>query len=65
VAWTQAIFYRDESGREPVDEFIEELPVKRAVKIEGFIDEHLNGRVQMRRLRGTRPARKSKASSAS
>lgn len=44
MAWTQAIFYRDESDREPVDEFIEELPVKRAVKIDDFIDEHLNGR---------------------
>jgi phage-related protein len=44
VARTQAIFYRDQSGREPVDEFIEGLPAKRATKIDLFIDEHLNGR---------------------
>jgi hypothetical protein len=40
---TQAIFYRDENGSEPVGEFIEALPGKRAVKIDDFIDEHLNG----------------------
>lgn len=40
---TQAIFYRDESGREPVDDFIEGLPSKRAAKIDEFIEEHLNG----------------------
>jgi phage-related protein len=43
VAWTQAIFYRDQSGREPVDEFIEGLPSKRAAKIDAFVDEYLNG----------------------
>ncbi|MGN6257707.1 MAG: type II toxin-antitoxin system RelE/ParE family toxin [Solirubrobacterales bacterium] len=44
MSQTQAIFYRDESGCEPVDEFIEELPVNRAMKVDAFIDEHLNGR---------------------
>jgi phage-related protein len=44
VARTQAIFYREESGREPVDEFIEGLPAKRAAKVDGFIDEYRNGR---------------------
>jgi hypothetical protein len=44
VAWTQAIYYRDQSGVEPVDGFIERLPSKRAAKIDGYIDEHLNGR---------------------
>jgi phage-related protein len=46
MAWTQAIFYRDERGREPVDEFIEGLPAKRAMKIDACIDEHLNGRAE-------------------
>jgi phage-related protein len=43
MPWTQAIYYRDEEGREPVDEFIEALPAKRAAKIDDFIEEHLNG----------------------
>ena len=43
MARTQAIFYRDKSGREPVDEFIERLPVRPAAKIDALIDEHLNG----------------------
>ncbi len=44
MAGTQAIFYRDKRGNEPVDQFIEALPVKRAAKIDDFIEEHLNGR---------------------
>lgn len=51
MAWTQAIFYRDGRGREPVDEFIEALPAKRAAKIDAHIDEHLNGRAELRELR--------------
>lgn len=43
MARTQAIFYRDKRGREPVDEFIEGLPEKQAKKIDGFIDQYLNG----------------------
>ncbi|HEV2857560.1 MAG TPA: type II toxin-antitoxin system RelE/ParE family toxin [Solirubrobacterales bacterium] len=43
MALTQAIFYRDASGCEPVDQFIEGLPEKPAAKIDAFIDEHLNG----------------------
>jgi phage-related protein len=44
VARTQAVFYRDERGAEPVDEFIEALPSKHAAKIDDYIEEHLNGR---------------------
>jgi phage-related protein len=44
---TQAVFYRDGRGREPVDEFLEELlkvqPLA-AAKIDDAIEEHLNGR---------------------
>lgn len=46
MAWTQAIFYRDESGREPVDEFLESLPAKQAAKIDAYVDEYLNGRTE-------------------
>lgn len=44
VAGTQAIYYRDRQGVEPVDQFIEALPEKRGTKIDGYIEEHLNGR---------------------
>lgn len=44
MARTQAVFYRDPTGVEPVDEFIDALPPKRAAKIDDFIEEHLNGR---------------------
>jgi phage-related protein len=44
VAQTQAIYYRDRRGGEPVDRFIEGLPAKRAAKIDDYIEEHLNGR---------------------
>jgi phage-related protein len=43
VAGTQAIYYRDKRGSEPVDEFVEALPAKRAAKIDDYIEEHLNG----------------------
>lgn len=39
---TQAKFYRDRSGREPVDDFIDALPAARAVAIDNRIDL-LNG----------------------
>lgn len=39
---TQAIYYRDKRGAEPVHLFIEALPVKRAAKIDDYIEEHLN-----------------------
>jgi len=45
VARTQAVYYRDKRGDEPVNEFIEALPVKRAAKVDAYIEEHLNGRV--------------------
>lgn len=43
MAETQAIFYRDRHGIEPVAQFIDALPPKRAAKIDAFVDEHLNG----------------------
>lgn len=44
MARTQAIYYRDSRGAEPVDEFIQALPPRRAAKIDEFIEEHLNDR---------------------
>ena len=44
MARTQAVYYRDERGVEPVDDFIEALPPKRAAKIDDYIEEYLNGR---------------------
>lgn len=44
MARTQAVYYRDKSGTEPVDEFIEVLPAKRAAKIDDYVEEYLNGR---------------------
>jgi hypothetical protein len=32
------------SGVEPVNDFIESLPTKRAAKIDDHVEEHLNGR---------------------
>ena len=43
VARTQAVYYRDPDGAEPVDEFIQALPPKRAAKIDDFVEEYLNG----------------------
>jgi phage-related protein len=43
VPRTQAVFYRDARGAEPVDQFIDALRVKRAAKIDDFIEQHLNG----------------------
>jgi phage-related protein len=44
---TQAVFYRDKRGKEPVDDFLEELlkvqPLA-AAKIDDAIEEYLNGR---------------------
>lgn len=44
MASTQAVFYRDLQGNEPVDRFIEALPPKRAAKLDDHIEEFLNGR---------------------
>ncbi len=44
MAQTQAIYYRDKRGVEPVDRFIDALPAKRAAKIDDYIEEHLNGK---------------------
>jgi phage-related protein len=43
MAGTQAVYYRDRRGVEPVGEFIGTLPAKRAAKIDDYIEEHLNG----------------------
>ncbi len=45
MARTQAVYYRDPRGAQPVDEFIHALPPRRAAKIDDFIEEHLNGRL--------------------
>lgn len=45
MAFTQAVFYRDPRGHQPVDTFIDALPDKAAAKLADAIDEHLNGRV--------------------
>lgn len=44
MARTQAVYYRDARGVEPVDEFIEALPAKRAAKIDDYVEEYLNNR---------------------
>lgn len=44
MAQTQAVYYRDGRGNEPVDEFINGLPPKRAAKIDEYVQEHLNGK---------------------
>ena len=44
MATTQAIYYRDNRGVEPVDLFIDELPAKRAAKIDDYVEEYLNGK---------------------
>jgi phage-related protein len=38
------VYYRDKRGADPVNEFIEALPAKRAAKIDDYIQEHLNGK---------------------
>lgn len=43
MASTQAVYYRDSSGREPANEFIAQLPAKRAAKIDDHVEEYLNG----------------------
>lgn len=45
MAGTQAIYYRDRRGIEPVAQFIERLPAKRAAKIDAYVEEHLNGQI--------------------
>lgn len=44
MARTQAVYYRDKRGSEPVDRFIEALPPKRAAKIDDCVEEYLNGK---------------------
>lgn len=44
MAGTQAVYYGDRRGIEPVDRLIEALPAKRAAKIDDYLEEHLNRR---------------------
>lgn len=44
MSQTQAVYYRDKRGGEPVDVFIDSLPAKAAAKVDDAIEEHLNGR---------------------
>jgi phage-related protein len=41
---TQAVYYRDRGGVEPVDVFLNGVPTKAAAKIDDAIEEYLNGR---------------------
>ncbi|MGI8862965.1 MAG: type II toxin-antitoxin system RelE/ParE family toxin [Solirubrobacteraceae bacterium] len=43
MAETQAVYYREKNGVEPVDDFIEGLPDKVAAKIDDYVEEYLNG----------------------
>ncbi|MGI8439308.1 MAG: type II toxin-antitoxin system RelE/ParE family toxin [Thermoleophilaceae bacterium] len=43
MAHTQAVYYRDADGEEPVDVFIEALIPKQAAKIDFYVEEYLNG----------------------
>ncbi len=45
MARTQAVYYRDKHGAEPVNEFIEALPPRQAAKIDDYVEEYLNGRL--------------------
>lgn len=44
MSQTQAVFYRDKRGAEPVDVFIDSLSPKVAAKVDDAIEEHLNGK---------------------
>jgi len=44
MARTQAVYYRDKHGAEPVNEFIEALPPRRPAKIDDYVEEYLNDR---------------------
>ncbi len=44
MAETQAVYYRNERGIEPVHDFVEAVGPKPAAKIDSFVEEHLNGR---------------------
>lgn len=44
MASTHAIYYRDPQGHQPVDAFIDALSDKAAAKIDGAVEEHLNGK---------------------
>jgi phage-related protein len=45
MATTQAVYYRDARGFEPVDAFVAALPAKQAAKIDAYVEEHLSGRL--------------------
>ncbi len=65
---TQAVYYRDAHGLEPVWQFVRELAAtspSAAAKIYEFIDEHLNDRPASHRRPGSRSAPRSMANSVS
>lgn len=41
---TQAVYYRDAEGNEPVNEFVERLDPRAAAKIDMYVEEYLNGK---------------------
>jgi phage-related protein len=41
---TQSTYYRDEQYAQPVEQFIDALPLRQSAKVEAQLDEHLNGR---------------------
>jgi phage-related protein len=43
MARTQAVYYRDSDGTEPVDDFLNGIDARAAAKIDDAIEEHLNG----------------------
>jgi phage-related protein len=43
MAETQAVYYRERGGSEPVNEFIEALPARQAAKIDFYVEQYLNG----------------------
>ena len=65
MAETQAVYYRDMSGVEPVNDFIESLPAKRAAKIDDYVEQHMNGRPPDSPRRTFRSRRRSMKSCAS
>lgn len=44
---TQAVYYRDKAGREPVGAFLDELAIRNpraAAKIDDYVEQYLNGK---------------------
>ena len=50
MAGTQAVYYRDKRGIEPVNRFIESLPAKRAAKIDDYVEEQPDSFIYLDKL---------------